>query len=638
MKKSRVGALAIIIIASTYWASIDSKNEVLINIFSNSVEKTDKKLPLVNTLSLSTKLKSQPIYIKYQQCKPLLNAIDKNKSQWRKEINSLLESYLEKYDRTNVMSALVLLEGEFFAYRKREILRVPDKNLVAKQKKINSILLEAAGISMPKGMSVSFGVKDLKSNFELSEEERKSNIQKIGLVVNDVVEALRSNEFSNRQLIELMSLLVDINGFTHNPANYRPDNLLDAIVDVKSEVLFDAYIELGGKVENTAFGVNPLERLISNQNLHGGPVPQELVKKLAEYHLPIRVNRSSDPKEESIELGAFWKHPVPNVEHFEELVLSENLIVSAAPKKDSLSEIPEVKEIFEKLKKDKISSRIPELSKVSMQDIEICQTTSKSVFRSMNTAAGQAVIEKAKEIFGDEQSEVVGYLNEIEPGLVDCYLSSKNRFPRTFPNFSNDYSNIYRKITKGEIYNGIQEFNSIERDDNQKAFLFWELVAASPEYAGPLVESGILPQRNDFFWAARSLDGKSYSAIEKLGFSFDHKSPDGKSLTEYAAKQCNSELISELYSLQQPYTYETMGRDALGIALTTRSCKNKKERLDVVSSVMKFKPVIKNSHQQDIADLRLKDYSTYKTISDIYPQLKIAEDVKNSQYFCSGTY
>jgi hypothetical protein len=40
--------------------------------------------------------------------------------------------------------------------------------------------------------------------------------------------------------------------------NYDSDNLLDAIVDVKSEGLFDAYIELGGKVATKNFGSDEL--------------------------------------------------------------------------------------------------------------------------------------------------------------------------------------------------------------------------------------------------------------------------------------------------------------------------------------------------------------------------------------------
>lgn len=634
MKKSRLGVVALIIVAAIFWFNIDSKNEDQKEFLSQSAEKPDKKQSTLKIPSLPTKLNSQPIYIKYQQCKPLLDAITKNQNQWRNNIDSFLIGYLENYDSINIISALVLLEGEFFAYRKREILRMPDQNLLARQKKMNSIFLEAVGMEMPKGMSISLGVKNLQSYFELSEEERKSNILRIGLVVDNVVEVIRSNDFSNQQIIELMSLLVDINGFTHDSANYRPDNLLDAIVDVKNEALFDAYIELGGKVETNNFGVNPLERLISNYNLKDGPLPQGLINKLVEYRLPIRVNRSADLKEKSIELGAFWKHSVWDVEYFNELVLNQNLIVTDAPKKDSLSEMSAVKEILAKLQKDKFASRIPELSQISQQDIEICQTTRKSVYQSTNHAEGLAKINEAKEIFGDEQLAVVGYLNEIEPSLVDCYLTLKNKFQRTVPNYSDEFENIYRKITKGDIYQGIQEFNSVKRDDNQKAFLFWQLVATSPEFAGPLVESGILPQRNDFFWAAQSLDGKSYSAIEKLGFTFDHKSPDGKSLTEYAAKQCNAELITELYLLQQPYTHETMGRDALGLALTTRSCRNEKARLAVISAVMNFKPIVKKSHQQDIADLRLKEYIAYKSVVDTYPQLEIADDVKVRQYSC----
>jgi hypothetical protein len=636
MKKSLLGVVALLIVAAIFWSNIDSKNEEKKKILSESAEKTDKKQPMVKIPSLPSKLNSQPIYIKYQQCKPLLDAITKNQNQWRNNIDSFLIGYLENYNSVNIISALVLLEGGFFAYRKREILRMPDQNLLARQKKTNSMFLEAVGMEMPQGMSISLGVKNLQSYFELSEEERKSNILKIGLVVDNVVAVIRSNDFSNQQIIELMSLLVDINGFTHDSANYRPDNLLDAIVDVKNEALFDAYIRLGGKIETNNFGVNPLERLISNYNLKDGPLPQGLINKLVEYRLPIRVNRSADPKENSIDLGAFWKHRVRDVEYFKELVLSQNLIVTDAPKKDSLSEMPAVKEILGKLQKDKLTSRIPQLSEISQQDIEICQTTRKSVYQSTNHAAGQAKINEAKEIFGDEQSAVVGYLNEIEPSLVDCYLASKNRFQRTVPNSSNEFANIYRKITKGDIYQGIQEFNSVKRDDNQKAYLFWQLVATSPEFAGPLVESGIIPQRNDFFWAAHSLDGKSYSAIEKLGFTFDHKSPDGKSLTEYAAKKCNAELITELYLLQQPYTHETMGRDALSIALTTSSCRNEKARLAVISAVMNFKPIVKKSHQQDIADLRLKDYNSYKSVVDAYPQLEIADDVNIRQYSCSA--
>jgi hypothetical protein len=53
-----------------------------------------------------------------------------------------------------------------------------------------------------------------------------------------------------------------------------------------------------------------------------------------------------------------------------------------------------------------------------------------------------------------------------------------------------------------------------------------------------------------------------------------------------------------------------------------------------ISAVMNFKPNIREYHQNKIADLRLREYSAYKSLIDVYPQLKIADDVKISQYSC----
>lgn len=637
MRKIRV-TIVVLTTIIIYWFYVYNETEsprqfTLQNEVSDNRQEETGRFP-----SQLKDLASQPIYIQHHLCKPLLDVMKKNDNQWRISIDDFLVHSLESYDSSDIKKALFLLEGDDFAYSKREILRNPDRNLIDREKKVSSLFRNEMGRDAPKALRISFGVNTLQSLFESSKEKRGVTIQKFGLLVVEVAEAIRSKKFSNQQLVELMSLLGDVNGHTQAAANYFPDNLLDAIIDSNNEILFDAYINLGGKVINREFGVNVLERLVSYIKFDTESFSDGLINRLVEHHLPIRVTYTSNGKGEDIELGAFWKKHIRDPDNFKLLVSKLNLIVTDAPVKDSLHDNSIVQEILEKLKNEKLATRLPGLSGINSNEIEICQTIRNNVSQEVTFVKGQKKIVEAKVLFGEEQLAVAEYLSETEPALVDCYLKPQGRLERTSLVDSDDYSETLSKITDGDVHAGIRHFNSAERSNNEKAYLFWDVVSLRLELVSFLVESGIVPQRDDFYWAASRLDGKSYSIIESLGFSYDHEAPTGKSLTEYAARQCNADLIAALNQLEKPYTYQTLGNDALNSALTTINCRNEKARLAVITAVMKFKPTVKQSHLHDIADLRLKDYSTYLQVVASFPQLEIGRDVEPSQYSCFGMY
>jgi len=626
-KRILIFSILILVITGLYLAlQLEQRKEELIT--NTVIVKQLSENNVVKIKKLPEDIATQPVYMKYHHCKPLLKDITKNQSNWRKKIDPILKNYLEEYDREIINKALVLLEGSFFTYRKRELLRKADGNSLDRMQKSDSIALIALGHTLPEDIRFSLSVDFLLSTFKLPRKERTTELRKTGLIVDEVIDAIRSKKFTNQQIIELMNLLVDINGFTHNAANYQPNDLLDGIIDARNEVLLNTYIELGGQINNRKFGVNSLERLLSTLNSEKESLPYNMVTELVKHNLPIRVSESENSsKQRSIRLGAFWTRNIRNPKDFDDLVTNLGLVLLEAPTEETLKEKQEVMDLYENLVVDKKNIKIDSLRNITENEIRLCSKIQKNIFEMSNFSLKQNKIQEAKELFGKDKASIIEFLREVDLGLVDCYLSSNEIFERTFATNNNDTNEAYRLVSRREkIYEGIQEFNSIARDANQNANFFWQIVQGQPQFANTLIGSGIVPQRNDFFWAAR-LSKESYSAVADAGFPFEHASPNQENLLKYAARQCNAELIDELFQREQPYTLGYMGNDALSTVLITRQCREE-ARLNAIKAVMNYEPVISTSHRGHLAYLRLMEYSNYEKVTDMFPQLKIAEEME----------
>jgi hypothetical protein len=152
--------------------------------------------------------------------------------------------------------------------------------------------------------------------------------------------------------------------------------------------------------------------------------------------------------------------------------------------------------------------------------------------------------------------------------------------------------------------------------------------------ANRLIESGVFPQQNDFFWASR-ISGETYGKIAELGFSFEHQTPNSNGIVEFAAKACNANLIDELYVRKLPYTLGSNGKDALAHVLTSIACRrNTSQRISTVSALMKFKPIISDVHKQYLAHLRLMEYENYRELIDQFPELKVGDDARAKRAAC----
>jgi len=594
---------------------------------SQVVAVADPTVNPIMEIKLSSNIKSLPVYEIHQQCKPLLKSIQKDQAGWRKKIDPFLKEYHAEYPSADIMEALVLLEGDFFAYRKRELLRVPDKNYMDRNGKLSAYFLNKIGLDLIDGVQLTLGEKHFKSLLEKPKKEREEELQETGLLIREVIEVITSGKFNNQQSIEIMALLVDINGYSHDVANYRADSLLDVIAELKNYELLEGYIELGGNISNKKFGANALERLLSQLKAKENPDTKRLINKLVAENLPIRVGYTDGFRGEEIQLGAFWKRTVREPEAFKKIVEELGLVLIDTPTRESLKEKTAVMEIYQKLLQDKRDNRSGSLQKLAESEIELCRDTKNSIYQLLSVKNDNDLLKNAKQLYGDDKASIVESLQSISPALVDCFLQLEHGFKRTSANASSDTRKAFRLIYQDKIYQGIQEFNSVDRDENERANFFWDIVSSRPAAAGALIESGIIPQHNDFFWAAR-LNANTYSIIADLGFSFEHASPNGESLAQYAAKNCNADLMEVLFQREQPYSHSPFGNDVLSRAIMTNRCRTEKQRIDLIQSVMKFKPKVQAYHQNNMAYLRLKDFSSYSSISKIFPQLAAAEETK----------
>ena len=118
MKKSIAVVLVTVIVLLVYFtgfnAQLDTKDE------SESAQVNMSTQPITEKNYLSEGIESKPLYMANYECKYVIEQKNKRQNQWRKRSDETIRDLLNSYDPIVVRNALIVLDGGFFAYRKRD--------------------------------------------------------------------------------------------------------------------------------------------------------------------------------------------------------------------------------------------------------------------------------------------------------------------------------------------------------------------------------------------------------------------------------------------------------------------------------------------------------------------------------------
>lgn len=412
-----------------------------------------------------------------------------------------------------------------------------------------------------------------------------------------------------------------------------PDNLFENISLLNKPELLDLYFRNGGLVKNVTSGSNALEKLIINVDKEVLADFSDVIKLLSQNGLSVRYSVKSNKR---VVLGQFietyTRFTQDDIHSFEALGFpfveaeTEESVKENARYLDLANAIIENRDQFLK-------------SKLQVNSLEGYSQCRELLEASAKNIVDQAKIDEVNTLlkeFSDDIETLNKRLYDLEPGLTDCAVKRKpfstnsNTKAIRYENI-NQIASIYREMG---IHHAIAEAIELELSNSEKRQLVWALAGGDTSYIPFLSDYGLLPDS----FSTSSLMRSQPSIIEALseqGYDFDLPSDTGRNLLEAAVASCNSNLVNWMVDQNFTYQYNNLRSDALAIAIREPCFNNTKKRINLVSAVMRFNPTIKNYHRQRMAELRLKNYETFTTLVNRYPQIAIINEEKPSGYFCN---
>ena len=607
------------------------------DLIEKNVDKNvENMFEMVSDLSnLTEESKIKPLHVRAHLCRPILKETQKAENEWKDYVKEQAFENFNGVELDVFVKSVYLQNGRFTAYRVQRVLQSQGSFQQAKDLKFRQHLI-ASGVDKEFASMLSHDLpKDFfKNYFSLPDDERSIDKIPFGLSVEQVANEINKKYLTESQLIELFGLLDNINGYINSPANSRPANLIEAIIDSQNMQLFNAFLNGGGVINNPSIGVNMLERWVLTNASNSSVKPNiDMLRALVARGLPLR---SKNIDLTVLRLGGYIGDLI-TVESYQKLVgllIANEVNLVDAPSNDLLLDEPDVVSILSELNKYKQAFMLKELPEIKKQDIEYCNAVNSEVENSIKVEDFDSLVMQVKEISVNDTEEIAKNLHQISPRAAECFIKPLHNYERTIGGGSNIGIDIYRLMKKQLFAEALKELLKTDPDLNTKASFYWMVIESFSEMLPLINEAGIGPHKNDFYYASR-LNVEQFNVMTESGYTFDGYSPSGDSLVKFASSSCNHELLNELSIKGYPYGSNSVGVDAFGVALKSlRRCKTPQEKERLIGNLMQFGFDVENHHLESMAVLKFRDWKLYNSIVKKYPQLDTKDAIQATESNC----
>lgn len=590
-------------------------------------------------LAIDNSITNSPLEVQNSQCEPINETAAKASVLWRQHLRGDFSVKLYSGYSLAFIKALILSEGRLQADLVHRNLRAQTSSQRKSNERLASFISDMTGNNerMP-GLSVSLKPKFFEEFFKLPLEQRTADKIPYGLTVDSVISEIERGALNTSELAELMALLSNINGFAFTPANGKPIDLSMAIVDSGNVELLNHYLKLGGVLTNPEVGINALERWVVKNAFK--PNNELMLRSLVGHGLPLRVAKFDG---DMLELGAFTYHFIRDSEYrlIQDWLVRNEVNIIESPDSRILKQQPEVAKVLELIEIEKAKLYRDNLVNATIEDMEFCQSVTNEVHNRIARRNYTELVEQARQQVGESQTDIVEYLNAIDPIASECFVKSsiKRKNTNSGKALTKSYTQATRLFHFKEPIRGLEVFLEGEHDDHEVAEFFWAVARINAEFLPKLVDAGIFPNKNDYLRAA-SMEPKSFAVIRDLGFPFEGVSELGDSLLKNAAARCNVALIEQLRELNYHYNASEIGVDSFEVALSRlRKCRTTDSKYALLDNLLKFDFEIQNFHRESLAALKLRHWEIYSKLLKKHPTIRVEDGTlakDNSRYIRVG--
>lgn len=590
--------------------------------------------------------------LEYKRCESLTRNLTNRIRRWQNQQFILPSFIVNKYSSDDVLVAL-----EAFGLSQQDYVNNHDT-----QRETMSVAWkrsESNNYHPPKEFLFSFkgGPRKyenmrrfFKEFLKLPAAERRSQVQNIPIIVNDIATMFRDG-FSEDEIINVLHDFEDINSvISKGREHVREFGLIDKAAAAGYLKVFNYLIERGAVIENRPASLNTLEFAIFHSSGAARSYPmvekrdafEQIIRTLRDYHLPLRIREDRFSKKYYLLGGAGSQrsYQMPKVELMD---FYRKLGVDFDQKIDRnhFKSIANQELLFEL--EEHLKSELFQNEDTNEQDIDNCNDHLSNVKHTLTRNDTHQIIEQTITKHSGHSDEVIKELQSIEPGLVDMYkwTESQARQPQRFNvNFNSPTEEIYRLLT-GEEYEKADEYLVTKPlSDDEKHAVFWRVVKSDTKHISFLVENGLVPQYSDYREAAR-LTQYQLDDLDAHGYNFKEFDDRNKSLVFYAAFMCNASLINHLLKEGYPYRYDDVGEEPLSAAIRYSECPRwasvkydaNYDPVSVIEAVLLFKPKIHKHHLERMAELKLLKFDIYKKVIEKIPQLAVDDGILPSGYY-----
>ncbi len=568
----------------------------------------------------------EPIHVGYSKkelevnCKDLEDTFNKNIRKIEGNEKSYFKGLVQEYGSDPFFIAYALLTDSFRSYRLQAELTDYEENIRRREKSL-------LGENLPEGFSLVFGPDLLLEMLNPASEVSKVLDKKL-VLAEEVGELIKSGKASSDEIVTLMSHIENIDQpYGRTRANFEPRNLLESIIKYGNDELFYKYIELGGGVSNNKFSVNPMEFLIfSHPNLEWQD-KNGMFKYFLNLGLPVRI--MSD--ENFNYIGGYFLYNLPKSVKRQSFV-DLGLTLLETPNTNASIDLDTQKvqgqlEIF--LNRTVFD---PE-SNYSLKALKKCRIKRLDAFHA--NKSGFKRVEELEKIFS-EADELLHELNLEDPSLVTCYMTKKHVDKQDLGNRPRGYFSVLREVQKGNYQSAFETFKELDNSNNIRSSFMKDILlqANGTKSVRALLELGFEVQTNELYWTAK-IKNNVVQFLELFNIHPEQRFDTGLMLLDYAASECNIDLINYIYDSGVRYQEPQYGENAIDFVIKSGQCDSEQERVDGIKALLKFDLEITNNNLRSIAELKLRDIKLYKTISKEIPELVVAEAIAPSPYRCS---
>lgn len=572
--------------------------------------------------------------LSYQYCKVLKSKRREFSREWFADNYESWGSFIgEQHSLDDVTMAIEYFSNSNFAARFR-VTQLRKDSIYTRD---ISALNEAAWSIVPeffelKGASLTKKVPsfEITEYTALPDESKQRFLKESGLSVDDIAYFIYQTKTPDSVINELIDYVPNLNEIV-SYGYLEATSLLDyAIISTRPEVV-KALLEREINPTKDVYLGSSMDWALSRLTyfLYGPDREREqaaeIVEVLLDEEAPTKLIELEDNKVSGRFPRKFYEF---DEEHIQILLNEFNIDLQSLVKQEKLSVDPASATIA-MLKESRIRHINTALNIDDLDDkLSICEAKINSIHEKWKPQRSARLVNKAVDKFLGDEYQIETYLAALDPLLIDYYRETYKTYRRHEVIVPNSDS-LFNTLDDGNVDEVLDDFNKLPLTDENRNWVFSQVIGFNTDYYTPLVEAGYLVDEIEYAQFRRHglLTPNALVSLNNAGVDTFDTDSMGKTLFYYAVKIGNIEMVSHMINEGYFSVPTDGGEDPLHALLNPNHHTFSDTYVEtLLPLLMKSNPRVDQFHLSRMALIELKYPALYQRLVVNYPQLRVSQN------------